>query len=328
MVKATTMARPLRIQYENATYHIMNRGRDRQTVFCNPDYYQAFLQCLEEAHKRFAAEIQAYCLMSNHYHLLIKTPHANLDRIMRHINGVYTQRHNQLRNTDGPLFRGRYKAILIDTSSYLLQVSRYIHRNPVETRKPLVEDLADYPWSSYPAYINLQTTPSWLSRDAVYGELGSRKRYQAYQNYVIQGNSHELTQFYKQKKILPILGSDQFRKKLSKRSINQDTEIGHRKIRQPIAIPVIIKRVARYYRIEESTLIDTRRGQGMRNIPRWVAMKLCQQCGEAKLTDIAREFHVSHYSTVSQTIGRLNKLMAEDTELAKEFNVLSQDLTP
>ena len=110
------MARPLRIQYENATYHVMNRGRGRQTIFWDSNYYQIFLQCLEEASKRFAAEFQAYCLMSNHYHLLIKTPHGNLSRIMQHIDGIYTQRHNRIRNTDGSLFKGRYKAILIDTS--------------------------------------------------------------------------------------------------------------------------------------------------------------------------------------------------------------------
>jgi putative transposase len=148
------MSRPLRIQYEHATYHVMNRGRGRQTILPDSSYYQTFLQCLEEASKRFAAEIQAYCLMSNHYHLLIKTPRGNLSRIMRHIDGVYTQRHNRLKHTDGSLFRGRYKAILIDSGSYLLQVSRYIHRNPLETRKPIVEDLGDYLWSSYPAYIN------------------------------------------------------------------------------------------------------------------------------------------------------------------------------
>ncbi|MCP4274464.1 MAG: hypothetical protein GY781_21270, partial [Gammaproteobacteria bacterium] len=85
----------------------------------------------------------------------------------------------------------------------------------------------------------------------------------------------------------------------------------------------IIKYVAQYYQIEEIGLIETSRSQGRRNLPRWVAMKLCQQCGEVKLTDIAREFHVGHYSTVSQTIGRLNKLMKEDAGLAKEFNMLS-----
>ena len=108
------MPRPTRIQYENAFYHVMNRGRGRQRIFHNDAYYQEFLKTLEEAYQRFDAIIHAYCLMGNHYHLLIETPRANLDRIMRHINGIYTQRYNRLKGTDGPLFRGRYKPILVD----------------------------------------------------------------------------------------------------------------------------------------------------------------------------------------------------------------------
>ena len=128
------MTRPLRIEYEDAYYHVMNRGRGRQWVFPAADYYEDYLQCLSEANKRFGIEIHAYCLIGNHYHLLIKTPRGNLGRAMRHIDGVYTQRHNRRKRTDGPLFRGRYKAIVVDVSSYLLQVSRYIHRNPIDSQ--------------------------------------------------------------------------------------------------------------------------------------------------------------------------------------------------
>ena len=122
------MPRPVRIQYEDGLYHVMNRGRARQKIFHGPAYYSTFLQTLEEAHNRFDAQIHAYCLMGNHYHLLMGAPRANLDRIMRHVNGVYTQRYNRLKRTDGLLFRGGYKAILVDEDAYLLQVGRYIHR--------------------------------------------------------------------------------------------------------------------------------------------------------------------------------------------------------
>ena len=108
------MPRPLRIEYENACYHVMNRGRSRQDIFHEEKDYQSFLNTLAEAHKRFGLQIQSYCLMQNHYHLLIKTPEGNLGRAMRHINGLYTQRYNRMRKTDGPLFRGRYKAILVE----------------------------------------------------------------------------------------------------------------------------------------------------------------------------------------------------------------------
>ena len=128
------MPRPTRVQYPDAFYHVMNRGRGRQAIFHDEAYFRAFLDTLAESHERFDAIIHTYCLMTNHYHLLVQTPRANLDRIMRHINGIYTQRYNRLRKTDGPLFRGRYKAILVDADAYLLQLSRYIHRNPVEVK--------------------------------------------------------------------------------------------------------------------------------------------------------------------------------------------------
>ncbi|HHJ18393.1 MAG TPA: hypothetical protein ENJ84_00960, partial [Gammaproteobacteria bacterium] len=95
------MPRTDRLEYKGAFYHVMNRGRGRQRIFDTDDYYQAFLETVVEAHHRFNLQIHAYCLMGNHYHLLVETPDANLSRSMRHINGVYTQRYNRLRKTDG-----------------------------------------------------------------------------------------------------------------------------------------------------------------------------------------------------------------------------------
>ena len=147
------MPRPTRIQYEGAYYHVMNRGRARQKIFHNSEYYSAYLKTLEEAHSRFDAQIHAYCLMDNHCHLLIGTPRANLNRIKWHINGVYTHRYNRLKSADDPLFRGRYKAILVDVDAYLLQLGRYIHRNPAEVKGADGQVLEQFKWSSYLAYI-------------------------------------------------------------------------------------------------------------------------------------------------------------------------------
>jgi putative transposase len=102
----------------------MNRGKGYQTIFNTEVEYYLFLETLEEAYTRFGVEIQAYCLMGNHYHLLIKTPYCNLSRAMRHINGVYTQRYNRLNKTDGPLFRGRFKSIIVESDSYLIHLSK------------------------------------------------------------------------------------------------------------------------------------------------------------------------------------------------------------
>ncbi len=181
------MPRPPRIEYEGAFHHVMNRGRDSQTIYWDDEDYVVFLGTLAEVTKEYHAVIHAYCLMTNHYHLLIETPKANLSQIMKHINGFYTQRFNRKYKKDGALFRGRYKSILVDEDSYLLQLTRYIHRNPVEVKKKMVKQLSDYPWSSYPAYINQAKAPDWLFREKTYQMLGHRYRYKGYYDFVEKG---------------------------------------------------------------------------------------------------------------------------------------------
>ena len=112
------MARPLRIEFEGAWYHVMNRGAGRHWIFKSDGHKQYFLSLLETVTQRFNVEVHAYCLMDNHYHLMIHTPEGNLQRVMRHINGVYTQYFNRSESRDGPLFRGRYKSILVDAKAY------------------------------------------------------------------------------------------------------------------------------------------------------------------------------------------------------------------
>ena len=125
------MSRPLRIQYPDAWYHVMNRGRRGEEIFTDDKDYAAFIDLLKEINDDYKVKVSAYCLMSNHYHLLVQTPDSNISRAMRHLNGVYTQRYNRIHHSDGPLFRGRYKAILVEADSYLLELLRYIHRNPL-----------------------------------------------------------------------------------------------------------------------------------------------------------------------------------------------------
>ena len=205
------MPRPVRIQYENAYYHVMNRGRGSRWIFHSDIYYEAFLTCLEESYERYDARIHAYCLMGNHYHLLVETPLANLDRIMRHINGVFTQRYNRLKKTDGPLFRGRYKSILVDEDSYLLQVSRYIHRNPVEVKGASIDALNSHRWSSYPSYINQVKSPYWLTRSRTYSLLGGRNSAAKYEAFVLRGNDAQTREFYGGDCVTGIYGELSFR---------------------------------------------------------------------------------------------------------------------
>lgn len=145
------MSRPLRIEYPGAFYHVTARGNERKDIFADDRDQERFLFYVNAAFERYKARIHAYCLMSNHYHLLIETPVGNLAQTMRHINGLYTTYFNVKRNRNGHLFQGRYKAILVEKDEYAGELSRYIHLNPV--RAKIVERPEDYEWSSYRSYI-------------------------------------------------------------------------------------------------------------------------------------------------------------------------------
>ena len=320
------MVRPLRVEYEGAYYHVMNRGRGRQQVFHGDRYYDYFLQCLDQAYKRFGVETHAYCLMGNHYHLLLRTPRGNLSRAMRHINGVYTQHHNYLRNTDGSLFRGRYKAINIEASSYLLEVSRYIHRNPVEAKKPLVKELEKYRWSSYPAYRNLVPCEDWLYKDAVFAELGSGRPSLSYKRFVEQGNDQETVQFYEKDHWPAVRGSERFVDKAHLSSNANSKEV--RKERKEVEAEAILSKVSSYYDCKKPELLKAKRGGGVDNTARAMSMKLCQELGSMKLAEIGKLFGVTSDSGVSKTISRFTKRLTEDRELVEIFNRICQDLTP
>jgi len=161
------MARPLRIEYPDAYYHVTSRGNEQKDVFKSNRDRDKFLEYLASATERYGAVVHAYCLMSNHFHLLLETPEGNLSQIMRHINGAYTTYFNIKRKRAGHLFQGRYKAILIEADDYLSELSRYIHLNPV--RVGIVEKPEQYQWSSYRSYIGQSKPPEWLNTGFILG---------------------------------------------------------------------------------------------------------------------------------------------------------------
>jgi REP-associated tyrosine transposase len=203
------MSRPLRIEFPGAWCHVMNRGAGYRNIFTNDTHRLLFLDLLSQITKMFQVEIHGFCLMDNHYHLLIHTPEGNLQRAMRHLNGVYTQRYNRLEDTDGPLFRGRYKSILIQPDAYLLNVSRYIHLNPVAAE--LTPYAQEYQWSSYLAYIGVEATPEWLQTKFVLNMGGEYQQRKFYRLFVEKGVDEETQTFYGKKKFPAVMGSDYFR---------------------------------------------------------------------------------------------------------------------
>ena len=181
------MTRPLRIEYAGAVYHVTSRGNERKPVFTSDEDRHRFLNTLQHVNKRYNWICHAYCLMDNHYHLLIETPDGNLALGMRQLNGVYTQLFNKARGRAGHLFQGRYKAILIQKDSHLLEVCRYVVLNPV--RAKMVEAPEAWKWSSYRATAGPEGGHPCLTKDWVLGQF-SRKRASAekdYRQFVRQG---------------------------------------------------------------------------------------------------------------------------------------------
>jgi REP element-mobilizing transposase RayT len=166
------MARPVRIEYPGAFYHITSRGNERKNIFKDDKDRERFLVYLETAVSRYKVVIHLYCLMSNHYHLLLSTPEGNLSQIIRHINGGYTTYFNKRHNRAGHLFQGRYKAILVDADAYAGELSRYIHLNPV--RAGIAKLPEQYSWSSYAVYTGKAATPRWLNTDWLLQYFGTK----------------------------------------------------------------------------------------------------------------------------------------------------------
>jgi putative transposase len=174
------MARQLRLEFPGAIYHVTSRGNARNPIFLDDEDRVSFQDCLGEVVVRFGWLCHAYCLMDNHYHLLIETPEGNLSQGMRQLNGVYTQRFNRRHGRVGHVFQGRFKAIVLDRDSYLLELCRYVVLNPI--RAGMVEKIEHYPWSSYPAVMGLAGCPAWLETDWVLGQFAktraaARRRY-------------------------------------------------------------------------------------------------------------------------------------------------------
>lgn len=320
------MARPLRIEYPGAWYHVMNRGAGRRKVFNTDEQRAYFLSLLGDTYERFNAEWHVYCLMANHYHLLIRTPEGNLQRIMRHVNGLYTQFFNRSEGKDGPLFRGRYKAILVDADAYWLELSRYIHRNPLEAN--IVRDLVDYRWSSYRAYVGLEAAPQWLSTDYVLNAIGVRRRQVHYAAFVAKDVTKDTKAFYGGAKIPPIMGDDAFREQVLKGRL---TDIDRPELRRARVYPTveqIVLAVKNVFGVEESVIRKARKGRGVKSPERAVAMYLCQEVGNMRLAEIAKAFGLASYASAGSAVRKVRYELERNAELRAVVESLKLDLTP
>jgi len=201
------MARQWRIEYEGALYHILSRGNQQQDIFLADGDRHRFLDVMGEMSDRFEVDIIAYVLMDNHYHILLRTKNPNLSKSMQWMGTTYTRRFNLKHLRSGHLFQGRYKSIIVENDAYLLRLSYYIHRNPL--RAGLVQRLADYPWSSYPAYAYKKKHPEWLKTDVILKQYNVKDKRRAYRQKV-QKYSDEKNRIWEDVRHGLIYGSQHF----------------------------------------------------------------------------------------------------------------------
>lgn len=298
------MSRPLRIPYAGAFYHVTARGNEKKVIFKNERDLERFLLYAEAAVQRYGAVIHAYCLMNNHYHLLIQTPLANLSEIMQYINGSYTTYVNTKRQRVGHLFQGRYKAILIDADAYAQELSRYIHLNPV--RAGIVSKPVDYQWSSYLYYSGKKDAPKWLTIDFVLGYFDERttvgqRKYAEFVEAMI-GQRYESP--LKATIASSILGSKDFVEKIKAKYL-RDRDMS----RNLPSLTELRKRTVK--EIVKETEAVWRRNERLQKV---AGVYLCHRYSGLRLKEIGAYFGIGE-SAVSQSSRRFGMMLEKDKKL-------------
>ncbi|MDY7037197.1 MAG: transposase [Thermodesulfobacteriota bacterium] len=311
------MGRPIRIQYPGALYHITSRGNERRDIFVNDNDRQKFLGILSDYHDRYGIVLHCYVLMDNHYHLLLETPLGNLVKVMHGLNSNYTGYFNRRYARTGHLFQGRYKAIIVDKDAYLLELSRYVHLNPV--RAGIVNRPGKYAWSSYPGYIRKSKRVDWVEYVWILSHFGPggkavQTNYRQYVTGAIEKDQDSpLKQLYGQ----VVLGDDEFIEKikvlLKKEKISEEI-VERTKLTDYPRPDKILGAVASAFGQPQYRLVEK---QGRNNTAKKVAIYLMKRYTCLGNKEIAHVFGGLHYSAVSKAVARLERELSKDKDLAK-----------
>jgi putative transposase len=308
------MARPLRIEYPGAFYHITTRGNERKTIFHDEKDREQFLLYLETAKQRYSAVFHVYCLMNNHYHLLLETPLGNLSTIMRHINGAYTTYYNVRGQRAGHLFQGRYKAIVVDVNEYAGELSRYIHLNPV--RAKIVTKPEEYKWSSYRSYIGQERPLKWLTVDFILGYFGDRAKaaQKEYRNFVDSMVGKRYESPLKEVVASTILGGIDFIKEIKEKYLS-----GRRVDRNVPALSEL-----RRASIEEiKQAVEGVFGDA--NLARKAALYISHRYSGRALREIGKHFQIGE-SGVTRTSQRFYEMMEKEKRIKKKVEYICKGL--
>lgn len=310
------MPRKLRIQFDGAWYHVMGRGINRKKIFFSDDDCADFLDILKQATAKYTIECHAYCLMGNHYHLIIHTPLGNLSKAMHYINGMHTKSVNKKLKRHGPLFRNRYHAILINNEIYLLRLVRYIHQNPLKAN--IVKGLKNYKWSSYIHYIQKVADHDWLYQREVRERFKKLRFNEGFMQFTECRDDKEISLFFENLKYNSTLTSKNDLKEIQKhldqsRLLASYLKKNDIKIRyDPPSIKLIISITAKYFSTYRESICNKNQYK-RRNLPRRTAIYLCQQLSNATHTEIAQYVGNISAGTIGSSLVKIKK----DNEVLK-----------
>jgi REP element-mobilizing transposase RayT len=305
------MARPLRIAFPGAFYHITARGNEGREIFKSLRDREQFLSYLESAVRRYDAVIHVYCLMGNHYHLLLETPSANVSQILRHINGAYTTYFNTKRDRSGHLFQGRFKAILVNADQYAVELSRYIHLNPV--RAGVARHPEEYLWSSCAYYTGGKRKPDWLSLDFILNYFDSTvsSSQSQYREFVNASVTKEYESPLKAAIASAILGSSDFVNAIKEKHLTSrkpDRDLPALRELTKASIPEILKKAEALFG-EDSSL------------SRKATLYLCHRFSGRTLKEVGSYFGIGE-SAVSQASRRFAESLEHNNELRRKTLVV------
>lgn len=316
------MARPWRIEFEGALYHILSRGNQEQDIFLSDADRHLFLATLGEMADRYGIDLYTYVLMGNHYHLLLKTHHANLSKAMQWFGTAYTRRFNIGHNRSGHLFQGRFKSFIVQNDAYLTQLSCYIHRNPL--RAGIVQRLADYPWSSYPVYAYRKKAPKWLKTSLILSQYSTKNPHQAYRRKV-QNYAGEEQSLFEDLRYGLFLGTKSFADTLKKRFVktSPQSELPQQvKLSKDVDAATTITKLAQALNCRVDHFRDSLRISKTDKMNRDLMLYLLWHSGLYTNRQIGELFGLS-YSSVSSRAAIARKSIRKDVTLQKKVQQLN-----
>jgi putative transposase len=306
------MARPIRIEYPGAVYHIIYRGNNRQAIFRDDADRKRYLEKLSLYCQEKNVDLLSYCLLSNHVHLLVETPEGNLSKMMQAFQTSYTVYFNKRHGRTGHVFEQRYKARVVDKDNYLLQVSRYIHLNPVSAR--IVERPQDFRWSSYGSYLKGKGLTGLKTESVLAYFSGSRSRQlRQYRDYV-EGDGSEKTYNPAPRVIKQIfIGNDDFAEAIRRKGNRSSVHEGHYSFQK------IMQAVSAVMRVEREEIRRPERSERVQR-SREMLCYIARRYGEVGLQELAKFLQVKELSTASHAVRRAEARLKNDSGFGRRVD--------